>query len=43
MARDAANQVATISTPDAHTILISPYDKSQTRAVEKAINQATSG
>jgi len=31
-------QMATISTPDAQTILISPFDKSQTHAVEKAIN-----
>ena len=37
------NQVATISTPDARTILISPYDKSLTGALEKAINQSDIG
>jgi ribosome recycling factor len=37
------NQVATISTPDAQTILISPYDKSQAHAVEKAINLSDIG
>jgi ribosome recycling factor len=37
------NQVATISTPDAQTILISPFDKSQTHAVEKAINLSDLG
>ncbi len=37
------NQVATLSTPDAATILISPYDKSQTSAVEKAINMSDLG
>lgn len=37
------NQVATISTPDAQTILISPYDKSQAHAVEKAINLSDLG
>jgi ribosome recycling factor len=37
------NQVATISTPDARTILISPFDKSLTGAVEKAINHSDIG
>ena len=37
------NQVATLSTPDASTILISPFDKSQTSAIEKAINMSDLG
>ncbi len=37
------NQLATISTPDASTIMISPFDKSQTSAVEKAINTSDLG
>lgn len=37
------NQLATISTPDATTILISPFDKSITSAVEKAINLSDLG
>jgi ribosome recycling factor len=37
------NQLATISTPDARTILVSPYDKSLAGAVEKAINQSDIG
>ena len=34
------NQLATISTPDAATILISPFDKSLAQAVSKAINMS---
>ena len=37
------NQLATISTPDAATLLISPYDKGQTGAIEKAINMSDLG
>jgi len=37
------NQLATITTPDAATILISPYDKSQANAIEKAINLSDLG
>lgn len=37
------NQLATITTPDATTILISPYDKSQANAIEKAINLSDLG
>jgi ribosome recycling factor len=37
------NQVATISTPDAQTLLISPYDKGLAHAVEKAINMSDIG
>lgn len=37
------NQLATISTPDASTILISPFDKSLTGAIEKAINTSDLG
>lgn len=37
------NQVATISTPDAQTILISPYDKSNVNPIEKAIQKSEIG
>lgn len=37
------NQVATVSAPDASTILISPFDKSLVGAVEKAINTSDLG
>lgn len=37
------NQLATISTPDAATILIQPWDVSQLPAVEKAIHAANLG
>lgn len=37
------NQVATVSTPDATMIMISPFDKSLTSAVEKAINMSDLG
>jgi ribosome recycling factor len=37
------NQVATISTPDAQTILISPYDKGVVGAIEKAIQKSEIG
>jgi len=37
------NQLATISTPEATTILISPFDKSLTGAVEKAISLSDLG
>lgn len=37
------NQLATVSTPDAQTILISPYDKSQVAPIEKAINTSDLG
>jgi ribosome recycling factor len=37
------NQVATVSAPDASTILISPFDKSLVSAVEKAINTSDLG
>ena len=32
------NQVANVSTPDARTIAIRPWDKKQIRIIEKAIN-----
>lgn len=35
--------LAAINTPDAQTILINPFDKSQIRSVEKAIEQANLG
>ena len=37
------NQLATISTPDAATIMISPFDKSQVAAVERAISTSDLG
>ena len=37
------NQMATVSTPDAMTILISPYDKSQVAVIEKAISTSDLG
>ena len=37
------NQLATISTPDAATILISPFDKSLAQSVAKAINMSDLG
>lgn len=37
------NGVATISTPDARTIVIKPFDKSQIPAIEKAINEGQIG
>lgn len=37
------NQLATISTPDAATILIQPWDMSQLAAVERAIHAANLG
>lgn len=37
------NQIATVSTPDAHTIMIQPWDKGALGAIEKAILQANIG
>ena len=37
------NQVATVSTPDARTISVQVWDKSQVSAVEKAIREANLG
>lgn len=37
------NQVGNISTPDAHTIMIDPWDKSAIVAIEKAIDIANLG
>ena len=37
------NQVATVSTPDARTISVQVWDKSQVSAVEKAIREANMG
>jgi ribosome recycling factor len=42
-ARMAINQVATVSTPDARTISVQVWDKSQVGAVEKAIQEANLG
>jgi hypothetical protein len=33
-------QLSGISTPDASTILISPFDKTSIKAIEKAINES---
>ena len=37
------NQIANVSTPDARTIMISPYDKSMLQSIEKAIQSADLG
>jgi len=37
------NQIANVSTPDARTIMISPYDKSMLQSIEKAIQTADLG
>lgn len=37
------NQVSTISTPDARTIMIQPYEKSVIEGIEKSINAANLG
>lgn len=37
------NQLATVGTEDARTIRVSPWDKSQVRSIEKAINDANLG
>jgi ribosome recycling factor len=42
-ARMPINQVATVSTPDARTIAVQVWDKSQVSAVEKAIREANLG
>ena len=42
-ARMPINQVATVSTPDARTISVQVWDKSQVSAVEKAIREANLG
>ncbi|HPD33610.1 MAG TPA: ribosome recycling factor [Bacteroidota bacterium] len=39
----ALNQIANVSTPDARTIVINPYDKSMIQAIEKAIQTADLG
>jgi ribosome recycling factor len=42
-AESPVNQLATISTPDAHTIMIQPWDKSALGPIAKAILQANIG
>ncbi len=42
-ARMPLNQCATVSTPDARTISVSVWDRSQVQAVEKAIREANLG
>lgn len=42
-ARMPIKQVATVSTPDARTILIQPFDKGQMAAIEKALIAANLG
>jgi ribosome recycling factor len=39
----ALNQVASVSTPEARLILVTPYDKGQAKAIEKAIRDADLG
>ncbi len=42
-ARMPINQVATVSTPDARTIMVQVWDRAQVSAVEKAIREANLG
>lgn len=37
------NQVATINAPEPHVLIVTPFDKAQTKAVEKAIREADLG
>jgi ribosome recycling factor len=39
----ALNQVASVSTPEPRLILVTPYDKSQSKLIEKAIREADLG
>jgi len=39
----ALNQVAAVSAPEARLILVTPYDKAQAKAIEKAIRDAELG
>jgi ribosome recycling factor len=42
-AQTPLQQISNITTPDAQTVLISPYDKSLTSSIEKAINMSDLG
>jgi len=42
-AQTPINQIASISTPDARTLLISPWDKSSLKAIERAIQASDIG
>ncbi|MCX5761463.1 MAG: ribosome recycling factor, partial [Gemmatimonadetes bacterium] len=37
------NQVATINAPEPRVLIVTPFDKAQTKAVEKAIREADLG
>ena len=37
------NQVATVSSPDPRTLMVTPYDKGQMKAIEKAIRESDLG
>lgn len=37
------NQVATVSSPDPRTLMVTPFDKSQLKAIEKAIRESELG
>jgi ribosome recycling factor len=39
----ALNQVATVSSPDPRTLMVTPYDKGQLKAIEKAIRESDLG
>ena len=39
----ALNQVASVSTPEPRTIIVTPFDKSQAKAIEKAIRDSDLG
>jgi ribosome recycling factor len=37
------NQVASVASPDPRTLIVTPYDKGQTKAIEKAIRESDLG
>jgi ribosome recycling factor len=39
----ALNQVATVSAPDPRALIVTPYDKGQIKAIEKAIRESDLG
>jgi ribosome recycling factor len=39
----ALNQVASVASPEPRTLLVTPYDKGQTKAIEKAIRESDLG
>ena len=39
----ALNQVATVSAPEPRVLIVTPFDKSQTKVIEKAIRESDLG